>query len=76
MFFDDRPSFTTHIDYIISRTYSMLSFIIRECADMDDLYALKSVLWPILEFGSVVWDPGNAVHTNRIESLQKKFVRY
>lgn len=31
---------------------------------------------PILEYGSVVWDPCYAVHINNIESVQKQFLLF
>ena len=58
----------------------MLGFLMRVCDDMCDPYTLKSLyctlVRSLLEYCSVVWAPYYDVHKNRIESLQRKFVRY
>lgn len=76
--FDDKLSFTVHIDYVISKAYAMLGFVMRICSDFKDPRAIKSLYFAHvrshLEFGSVVWCPNYATHSNRIESIQKRFM--
>ena len=58
----------------------MLGFLIRFSEDITDPYVLKSLycslIRSIFEYCSVVWSPCYSVHINRIESLQRKFLRY
>ena len=35
-----------------------------------------SLVRPILEYGSVVWDPQYEIHINKIESVQKQFLLF
>lgn len=78
--FDTKVSFTEHINYITSRAYSILGFIKRNCWEMNDVYALKSVyccyVRSVLEYASVVWNPNYDVHSKRIESVQKQFLLF
>lgn len=78
--FGAKLDFNTHIDLITSRAYSMFGFMIRACVDMDDLNAFRtiycSLIRSILEYCSPVWSPWYQVHIDRIESMQRKFVRY
>ena len=36
----------------------------------------KSMVRPIIEFASPVWDPHTALHVNKIESIQRSAVRF
>lgn len=78
--FDVKLTFNAHLDAVISKAYSMLGFMIRLCTDFDDPYTLKtlycSIVRSILEYSSVVWNPGYAVHSDRIESIQRKFLLF
>lgn len=78
--FDTKVSFNEHVNYITSRAYSILGFIKRNCWEMNDVYALKSLyccfVRSILEYASVVWNPNYDVHSKRIESVQKQFLLF
>lgn len=75
--FDDQLRFTKHIDYAVSKAYSMLGFLMRVCSEFKDPLALKTLYFAHvrshLEYGSVVWCPNYASHSIRLESIQKKF---
>jgi hypothetical protein len=78
--FDTKISFIAHIDYITAKAFSMLGFVMRAGEELSDPYALKTVycslVRSILEYCCTVWNPYYDVHINRIESIQRKFVRY
>ena len=80
IFLDHKLSFNAHIDYVITRSYGLLGFLQRICANVTNVWALKSVYTSLvrstLEYGSVVWQPYHTTHINRIESIQRKFVRF
>lgn len=75
---DEKLRFNKHVDYAVSKAYSMLGFIMRVCIEFKDPLALKTLYFAHvrsrLEYGSVVWCPNYASHSIRIESIQKKFL--
>ena len=58
----------------------MLGFLFRICNDFDDLLLLKVLYYAhvrsLLEYACIVWFPNFSVHVKRIESIQKRFMRY
>lgn len=77
---DTKLSFNLQIDYVVSKSYSMLGFLMRQAWNFNDPYALKSLycslVRPNLEYSMVVWNPVFAVHSARLESIQKKFLKF
>ena len=78
--FDEKMNFNGHIDCVVSKAFSRIGFMKRICRQFNDPYTLKSVycafVRSVLEYGSTVWSPSYAVHVDRIESIQKKFLLY
>lgn len=76
--FDEKVTFTKHIDCSIAKAYSMLGFVMRICADFNNPLALKCLYFAHvrthLEYGLAVWYPYYEIHVKRIESIQKRFV--
>jgi hypothetical protein len=72
-------SFLSHIEAITAKSVRMLGIIKRITKEFQDYYALKtlfvSLVWPNLEYASVVWSPHTAYHS-RIEQIQYNFVRF
>lgn len=64
--FDRKLAFTKHVDFIIGKSFATLGFTKRICSNLNSN----------LEFCSIVWHPSYAVHSARIESIQKQFVLY
>lgn len=77
---DPELRFESHINYVVSKAYSVWAFVKRNCKGFTDPYTVKllytSFVRSKLEYCSFVWSPFYAVHTNRIEKLQKTFLRY
>lgn len=73
-------SFNRHMDIIIAKAYSMLGFMKRICNDFRNVAALKSIYFAHvrahLEYASVVWSPYYQNYSDKIESIQKKFLIY
>ena len=73
-------SFNKHIDIIVSRARARLGFVMRVCRDFNDPYTLKTIycsfVRSILDYCCVIWNPSYNIHISRIESIQKKFVKY
>lgn len=77
---DKKLTFCLHINIIIQRANSKLGYIKRWSKDIRDPYVLKilfcSFVRSILEYACVVWSPFYSIHSNRLESVQKRFLRF
>lgn len=77
---DSGMSFSNHIDNIVKRSYQSLGFVIRTCKPFTTIMSLKIIYYAyirsILEYACQIWCPFYAIHKNRIENIQRKFVRY
>lgn len=80
IFLDRKLNFTDHIDFIISKAYSMLGFLKRNTAEFSDPFTLKALynalVRPHLEYCCIIWNPIFSSHSIRIERVQKNFTRY
>jgi hypothetical protein len=78
--FDTKMTFDLHINYVISRSKSMLGFVKRFGKEFSDPYVLKTIycafVRSVLEYGSCIWSPNFEVHKRPIESVQRKFLRF
>ena len=76
---DDKLTFNLHIDHIVSRSFKQLGFILHICKPFKTAVSYKALYYAfvrsILEFSSVVWSPFYQLHINRIERIQRKFLR-
>ncbi|XP_055385908.1 uncharacterized protein LOC129614949 [Condylostylus longicornis] len=77
---DRKLTFNAPIDFIISKAFSMLGFIKRNCSQFCDPYTFKSLFTslvrPHLEYAAPIWMPSYTKHIKRIESVQKNMVRF
>lgn len=77
---DGKLTFNSHIITTVNKAYGVLSFIKRWAKEFSDPYITKnlftSLVRPILEYGSVVWDPQYDFYVNMLESVQKQFLLF
>lgn len=77
---DMKMNFNSHIITMVNKAYGVLGFIKRWAKEFSDPYVTKqlytSLVRPILEYGSVVWDPHYNYNINMIESVQKQFLLF
>lgn len=77
---DSKLIFDTHINSITSKAYKALGFIIRSCKNLRRLKSVKVIYCAFvrshLEYASQVWNPSYKVYINKLESIQKKFIRH
>ena len=73
-------NWTTHIDktahkanYIITRAF--LHQNIRTCNQKTKQIAYTTLIRPILEYASTVWDPHAATNTHKLEMVQRRSAR-
>jgi hypothetical protein len=80
VYLDSGLLFNFHINYIKSKAYKMLGFIMRIGGDFRKYSTLRllynSFVRSILEYGSTVWNPQYKKHIVCIENLQSKFNKY
>ena len=76
---DTKLSFIPHYDYTCSKACRMLGFLKRNTREFKDFLTLKSLFCSlvrsVLEYGSIIWNPGYQVHCDRFERVQKSFSR-
>jgi hypothetical protein len=77
---DTKMTFVEHIDVIVGRAFATLGFVRRLASEFRDEYTLSmlytSLVRPKLEHASCVWDPVYNIHREKIEGVQKKFIKY
>lgn len=77
---DSRLTFNDHRSEIIDRANRQLGFVMRTTKNFTNVHCLKalytSLVRSILESSSIVWCPYQANWIDRIERIQKRFVRY
>lgn len=77
---DTKLTFKHHVTYIIDKASRALGFIFRIARDFSDIYCLKalycSLVRSTLEYCAVVWSPCYLNGVTRIESVQRKFIRF
>ena len=77
---DSKLTFKQHISFITAKASRQLGLVIRMTRHFTDIYCLKTLYCSLvrssLEYCSTIWTPhyNNAVY--RLESIQRRFVRY
>jgi hypothetical protein len=76
---DDKLSFVPHIDSMLAKSFKQLGMILRIGKPFRNTLTLKvlynSYVRSRLEFACAVWKPHYNIHIDRIERLQKKFLK-
>lgn len=77
---DNQLNFRAHYDSIINRANSTLGFVKRWSKEFSNPYVTKSLyvsfVRPLLEYASPAWSPYYHVHIQRIEAVQRRFIRF
>lgn len=80
LFLDSKLTMDLHVDGILKKSFQMLGFIMRISKPFKKrsslIYLYNCLVRSNLEYGSVAWNPFYNIYIDRIEMLQKKFVRY
>ena len=77
--FDNQLDWGTHIDKTVSKADRVLGVLKRNlwfCTREVKETAYKSLVRPILEYGSCAWAPFKKKHIKKIESVQRKAARF
>jgi Reverse transcriptase (RNA-dependent DNA polymerase)/Endonuclease-reverse transcriptase len=77
---DTKLSFVPHINATIAKALRMLGFIKRIGKEFKDPYTLitlfNSYVRSKLEYACIIWDPCFKIHSDRIENVQRRFLRF
>ena len=78
--FDMKLTFNSHIQITANKASGVLCFVKRWAKEFKDPYVTKrlytSLVRPILEYASVIWDPYYNIYINKLESVQKQFLLF
>lgn len=79
VYVDSKLTFNAHIDYIANRANKLLGYIRRTTVPFSNPRCLvilyTALVRSIIEYCSVIWAPFYQIHSNRLERIQKKFIR-
>ena len=77
---DSQLFFKHHYSHIIVQANKNLGFMMRIAKELTDPFCLLSLyislVRSILETSAIIWSPYTDIWTNRIESVQAKFLRF
>lgn len=77
--FDSKLSFRPHYDYIVSKASKTLSFVLRTSKPFKRVESYitlyNALVRSTLEYCSSVWFPIYSCHSDRIEAIQRRFLR-
>lgn len=77
---DIQLSFKQHISFVVDKASKILGLIFRISKHFSDIYCLKSLYCSlsrsVLEYCSVVWTPHYNNGVERVESVQRRFLRF
>ena len=77
---DLKLAFTDHVAYIVNKASRNLRFTFRVTKSFKDVYCLKALFCALvrshLEYCSPVWSPYYQNSIARIESIQRRFIRF
>lgn len=77
---DEKWSFRSHIEKMISASNKMVGFINRSCKEFRDPRVFTGLYYAFvhskLSFASVIWNPIYEVHIKRIQRIQNKFLKF
>lgn len=70
----------SHIKHVTCKSLKTLGFIKRFSSNFNITYSLKNVycvlIRPIIEYGSIIWDPYTSSDSSLLERVQRKFLNF
>lgn len=75
---DQKMDFKQHFEHIGKKAAKLAGFVIRQTKTFKDpevpIIIFNCYVRPIIEYCSQIWNPSYAVHSTKIEKLQKQFL--
>ena len=79
IWFDAELTFVNHIEIRVNRAMKLLGFVFRTLREFDNIFVFKelycAIVRSVLEYGSCIWQPFYKIHKDRIEGVQRRFLR-
>lgn len=76
---DSKLHLDVHIEKIVNKAYKMFGFVMRSSRDFRRpstfLHLYKSIVRPQLEFAVPIWNPFYIKYSERLEQVQRKYLR-
>lgn len=76
---DSKLLFSDHIQYIVNKSNKLLGLITRITKPFKNPNSFRILYYSLvrstLEYGSVIWSPHYQIYINKLESVQKKYMR-
>ena len=76
---DSKLSWNSHVNNITKRATNVLNLVRRDlysCPENTKAKAYTTIVRPILEYASTVWDPHQANHIKKLEAIQRRAARF
>lgn len=77
---DTQLTFKQHVSYVVAKASRTMGFVFRIAKNFSNVHCLKSLYCSLirstLEYCSVVWYPYHQNGMDRIESVQRRFIRF
>jgi hypothetical protein len=77
---DSKLTYEKHIDFIAKKANLSLGFIMRSRSQFSNIKTAKvlycAYVRSTLEYCSQIWNPQYDIYINRLETIQRKFLRY
>ena len=78
--FSKNLNFSTHINYIIKKSFRMLGFIKRSTKPINNVKVLINLYYTLvrsnLEYCNFIWSPSATYLVTKLERVQRKFTRF
>ena len=72
-------SWNQHVDNTVKKATNTLNFLrrnIRDCPPRVNEQCYKTLVRPIMEYASCVWDPNTNTNINKLEMVQRRAARF
>lgn len=79
VYIDRQLKFTSHVDHAVTKAAQMLGFLKRNTVGFTQqtkIILYNAYVRSHLEYASTCWNPYYAVHSQRIESIQRAYTRH
>jgi hypothetical protein len=79
-FDNNKLSFVPHINVVVTKAFQALGFVIRCSTHFRNIDTLKLLYCAYvkskLENGSIIWDPSYQRYVDKVETIQRRFLKF
>ena len=80
VYLTDKLNFSVHVNKSVTKAFKLLGFVKRNCKDFKNVNAIKSIYIALvrtsIEYANVIWNPYQKTLIKRIESVQRRFIKF